>query len=133
MKGWLEKSSGIGAVVAAAACPGCFPKLALIGALFGLGALSAYESQLFIAAQALVAIALVGHAFAYRRHRNPWLLCAAAASAAAVFAGLYLFGSEPVVYIGFAGLIATSATQFWNRLNRRRGAHGTESQAVPPP
>lgn len=121
MKAWLEKSSSIGAVIAAAACPVCFPKLALIGALFGLGALGAYEYQLFIAAQALVVIAVVGHAFAYRRDRNLWLLGCAAASGAAVFAGFYLFGWEPLAYIGFAGLIAASATEFWNRL-RRRGA-----------
>ncbi len=119
MKAWLEKSSSIGAVVAAAACPVCFPKLALIGALFGLGALGAYEYQLFIAVQALVVIAVVGHALAYRKHRNAWLLGAAAASGAAAFAGLYLFGWEPLVYAGFAGLIAASAAEFWNRLRRR--------------
>jgi mercuric ion transport protein len=120
MKAWLEKSSSIGALLAAAACPVCFPKLALIGALFGLGALGAYEYQLFIAAQALVVIAVVGHAFSYRKHRNPWLLGGAAGSGAAVFAGFYLFGWEPLVYIGFVGLIAASATEFWNRLRRRR-------------
>lgn len=122
MKAWLEKSSSIGAVVAAAACPVCFPKLALIGALFGLGALGAYEYQLFIAAQALVVVTVVGHAFAYRRHRNSWPLGGAVASGAAVFAGFYLFGWEPLVYIGFAGLIAASATEFWNRLRRRTAA-----------
>ena len=118
MKAWLEKSSSIGAVIAAAACPVCFPKLALVGALFGLGALSAYEVQLFIAAQVLVGIAVAGHALAYRRHRDRRLLGAAAASGAAVFAGLYLFGWEPLVYAGFAGLVVASATDFWNRLRR---------------
>lgn len=78
MKAWLEKASSIGAVVAAAACPVCFPKLALLGAVFGLGALGA-----------------------------------------AVFGGLYLFGSEAVTYIGFAGLVAASATEFWQRLRRK--------------
>src|SRR5216117_287385 len=45
MKIHLEKIGSLGAVIAAAACPICFPKLALLGALFGLGALGAYESQ----------------------------------------------------------------------------------------
>ncbi len=38
---------------------------------------------------------------------------------AAVFGGLYLFGSEAVTYIGFAGLVAASATEFWQRLRRK--------------
>jgi mercuric ion transport protein len=104
-----------GAVIAAAACPVCFPKLALLGALFGLGAFGAYESQLFFAAQALAVIAVIGHGLSYLRHRNRWLLAGAIASGAAVFAGLYWAGSEALVYAGFAGLIAASATEFWTR------------------
>ncbi len=119
MKAWLEKSSSVGAVLAAAACPVCFPKLALLGAIFGLGALGAYEYQLFIAAQTLVGVAVVGQAFAYRRHRNGLLLGVAIVSGTAVFAGLYLFPWEPLVYIGFTGLVAASATEFWTRLRRK--------------
>ena len=48
MKTYLEKIGSFGGAIAAAACPVCFPKLALLGAIFGLGALSACESQLFI-------------------------------------------------------------------------------------
>ena len=115
MKSGLERSGSIGALLAAAACPVCFPKLALVGALFGLGALGAYETQLFIAAQALVIIALIGHALSYRRHRNAWLLAAAIASGAAVFTGLYWTASEALIYAGFAGLVIASATDFWTR------------------
>jgi hypothetical protein len=97
----------------------CFPKLALIGALFGMGALGAYESQLFLAAQALVVVAVAGHALSYMRHRNRWLLAAAIASGAAVFAGLYWAGSEALAYAGLAGLIIASATEFWTRFKRR--------------
>jgi hypothetical protein len=106
-------------VIAAAACPVCFPKLALIGTLLGLGGLGAYESQLFIAAQALVVIALAGHALSFRAHRNRWLLGAAIVSAAAVFAGLYWTGSEAMAYAGFAGLVGASMPQLWARLARR--------------
>ena len=119
MRTWLERSSSIGAVVAAAACPVCFPKLALLGALFGLGAFGAYESQLFLAAQALVVLAIIGHAFSYLRHRNRALLVAALASGAAVFVGLYWAASEALTYAGLAGLVGASATGFWNRYRRR--------------
>lgn len=114
----LDKLGSAGALVAAAACPVCFPKLALLGALFGLGALGAYEAQLFIAAQVLVLVALAGHALAYRSQRNALLLAFAALSAAAVFAGIYWLGSELVTYAGFAGLAAASVPTFWNRLGR---------------
>jgi len=106
-------------VLAAAACPVCFPKLALLGALFGLSALGAYEWQLLIAAQALVVLALTGHALSYFRHRNGWLLGAAILSGAAVFAGLYVLASEAMMYAGFAGLVVTSATEFWSHFRRR--------------
>jgi MerC mercury resistance protein len=124
MKTYLEKIGGIGSIIAAAACPVCFPKLALIGALFGLGALGAYESTLFAAAQILVGIAVLGHALAYLRHRRLWLLALGTGSGAAVFAGLYLLRSEAVVYAGFAGLLVASATDFWSRRAAKRVAAG---------
>jgi mercuric ion transport protein len=125
MRFGLEKIGSIGAVIAAAACPICFPKLALLGAVFGLGALGAYESQLLIAAQALIALAIVGHVVAYRQHRKRWLLGVAILGAAAVFGGLYLKDSEPLIYAGLAVLVAASATDFWSRMRGRRLARGS--------
>jgi len=120
MKIYLEKIGSVGAVIAAAACPVCFPKLALLGALFGLGAFSAYEWQLFIAAQILVALAVVGQALAYLQHRKRWLLGLGILSGAEVFGGLYLANSEALVYAGLAGLAVTSATDFWARRRLRK-------------
>ena len=120
MKRWLEKSGGIGAIVAAAACPVCFPKLALLGALFGLSALGAYESQLFLITQALVVVAAIGHVLSFLRHRKAWLLGGALASATAVFAGLYWARSELLVYAGFAGLVAASVPDLWRRIPWRK-------------
>jgi hypothetical protein len=130
MKTYLEKIGGIGSVIAAAACPVCFPKLALIGALFGLGALGAYESQLFLAAQALIALAVVGHALAYLRHRKVWLLALGVGSGAAVFGGLYLLHSEIVAYAGFAGLVVASATDFWTRYSGKSSGARRASNPV---
>jgi hypothetical protein len=115
----LEKLGAAGALIAAAACPVCFPKLALLGALVGLGAFGAYEAQIFLATQILVIVAVIGHVLSYVRHRNAWLLGAALASGVAVFAGLYWARSEVLIYAGFAGLVATSATEFWTRRRRR--------------
>ena len=120
MKARLDRLGSVAAVVAAAACPVCFPKLALIGAVFGLGAFSAYEYQLLVAAQALVALAVVGHLLSYRRHRNRWLLASALLGASGVFVGLYVAGSELVVYAGLAVLLAASTADLWKRLRPRR-------------
>lgn len=116
MRAYLDKLGSIGAVVAAAACPICFPKLALIGAFFGLGAFSAYEYQLLIAAQVLVVVAVLGHGLAYRRHRRGWLLGTALVSGAAVFSGFYVVGSEMLIYAGFAGVVGASAADLWKQL-----------------
>lgn len=105
----------MGGLLAAAACPICFPKLALLGALFGLGAFSAYEAQLIVAAQILVGVALLGHVLAYRRQRSKWRLALAGAAAAAFFVGLYF--QEWLAYAGFAGLIAASIPR-WRTASR---------------
>ena len=119
MKPVLDKLGSFGSVVAAAACPVCFPKLALIGAIFGLGAFGSYEGQLFWAAQALVVIAVLGHALAFLQHRRAWMLAAAALGGVAFFAGLYLLRSEAVVYAGLAALVGTSVVDLLRRLRRR--------------
>ena len=117
MKPHLDKFGSIGAVIAAAACPICFPKLALLGALFGLGGLAAYESQLIIAAQALVVLAAAGHLVA---QRSRWLPGLALLGAITFFSGLYLAGSEFVAYVGLAVLVVASAIDLWLRLPRRQ-------------
>jgi hypothetical protein len=78
MKPWLDKMGTFGAVVAAAACPICFPKLAIVGAALGLSFLTPYERYAYIAIQVLVIAALLGHVWAFRRHRNVYLMVLAA-------------------------------------------------------
>lgn len=116
MKAYLDKLASFGAVAAAAACPICFPKLALLGAFFGLGGLAAYEAQLFIVAQALVVLAAAGHVIA-RRSRT--LAGLALAGSGLFFGGLYVAGSELLAYGGLALLVAASAIDLWRRLPRR--------------
>lgn len=101
----LENYGSLGAVVAAAACPVCFPKLALIGAFFGLGALAKYEAFFFYGAHVLVVIALLGHVISYLRVRNTTLLVFAVCSAALFYVSLYLIVSEMLTYVALAGLL----------------------------
>ena len=114
----LDKLGSVGAAIAAAACPVCFPKLALLGAVFGLAGLGVYEAQLFIAAQALVALAVLGHALSFRRNRKKWLLALALLGGAAFFSGLYVLPSEPLSYAGLLALLLASGADIWTRLAR---------------
>lgn len=120
MKAYLDKLGSFGSVVTAAACPGCFPHLAAVGTLAGLGALGSYESQIFLATKILVALAIVGHVVSYRAHRKPALLILGAGGGVLFFLGMYLLRSESVTYLGLAAMLLASATDLVRKLRARR-------------
>lgn len=113
----LENYGSFGAIVAAAACPICFPKLALLGAFFGLGALAKYEAFFFYGAHILIVMALIGHVISYKRVRNQILLALAITSAILFFISLYVFVSEILSYIALTGLVAAT---IWMIVESRR-------------
>lgn len=113
----LENYGSFGAIVAAAACPICFPKLALIGAFLGLGALAEYETFFFYGAHILIVMALVGHVISYKKVPNRTLLALAVISASLFFVSLYLIISEILAYIALTGLVAAS---IWMIVESRR-------------
>jgi len=116
LKNTLEKFGSIGAIIAAAACPICFPKLALIGAFLGLGALAPFETAFFYGAQILCLLALAGHFISYKKHRNRKILLLAIISVALLFISLYIVATEVLSYLAFVGLIvATVWLIFENR------------------
>lgn len=119
MTAHLDKLGSIGSVLTAAACPACFPQLAAIGTVVGLGALGSYEGQIFLATKILVALAIVGHLLAYSVHRSVWLLILGAGGGILFFLGLYLLRSEPVVYVGFVAMLIASITDLVRRLRMR--------------
>lgn len=117
MRSKLEKVGSFGAIVAAAACPICFPKLALIGALFGFGVLANYEVLFFYMAQVLILIALIGHIISYKRLQNLTLLVSAFISAILFFGSVYVYASEILSYLALAGMIAAMV---WKTIEDRR-------------
>lgn len=120
MKNILEKFGSFGAIIAAAACPICFPKLALLGAIFGLGVLAPFETAFFYGAQILVIMAVIGHILSYKRHQNITLVVLASLSGALLFISLYVFVSELLSYLAFSGLIIATVWLIFE--NRRRTA-----------
>ncbi len=107
----LEKLPSVGAIIAAAGCPVCFPGLAAFGSVFGLGALAAYESQFIILTQVFIALSVVFAVVSYRRtHYKPSFFIA-------IFSGILFFfawhaiGNTPLIYLGMGGIFVTA---IWN-------------------
>ena len=105
--------------MAAAACPICFPKIALIGAAVGFGALAPFEGYIAVGVQVLFVIALVGQVLAFPRHRNVLLLMFSAVTTALLFAAFYVFPSSTLLQVALGGLVVASV---WLAVESRRCA-----------
>jgi mercuric ion transport protein len=105
----VEKLGTFGAVLTAAACPICFPKLALVGAALGLGALAPFEGYVVLGVQFLFVLAFVGQWVAFRRHHNRWLFALSGVVTLLVFVGYYIFPSAVLLQIALLGLAGASA------------------------
>ena len=120
MRDYLDKLGSFGSIIAASACPACFPQLAALGTLVGLGALGSYEGQIFLATKILVALAIVGHVLAYLTHRLVWLVILGAGGGILFFLGMYVLDSEAVIYLGFLAMFVASVADLLRRLRMRR-------------
>jgi hypothetical protein len=107
----------LGAVLAAIFCPICFPKLALLGVFFGLGALAKYEIVFFYASQAFVLMMLIATIMSYQRYKNKALLLVVIVSVLLFFISLYVFVSEILSYVALTGLVMASV---WTVFESRR-------------
>lgn len=127
---FLEKLGSVGAVVATAACPVCFPKVALVGAVFGLGVFAPFEGFVAIGIQTFFLLAFFGQVLAFRRHRNRWLLALSIISTLLLFVGYYGFPSSILLQLSLAGLTVAS---IWLMVELRRcfkcADHTTEFKA----
>ena len=115
----LDKLGSVGAVVAGAAVPCCFPFLSLIGGILGLSFLAPYESYVMYAIQALVLLALVGSIIAYRGHRKIIPLILSVASTAAV---LFAVNTNMNIYLIYGGMIGLIIVAIWNSIEAKRCA-----------
>lgn len=113
----LDKFGAVGALLAAAATPCCFPLLAAAGAALGLGALQSWRGYMDYAIQVFVLISIVGSAFAFRQHRKAWPLGVGLASAGLAFFAFYVSYHVALIYAGLAGLAVAS---MWNVVAKRQ-------------
>ena len=115
----LDKVGSIGALIAGAAVPCCFPFLSLIGSILGLSFLAPYETYVLYAMQGLVIVALIGSVIAYRGHRKIFPLILGILSTLAV---LYALNTDMNVRILYPGLVGLLAVGVWNSIEARRCA-----------
>jgi mercuric ion transport protein len=87
----VEKVGTIGALLAAVACPACFPLLAVVGAALGLGIFRPFEGWVFVVFQVLVLIALIGNILSFLRHRRVLPLILGVTSPALILFSLYIW------------------------------------------
>ena len=114
----IEKLSTGGALLAALACPVCFPKFALLGAALGFGVLAPFERYTAWAVQGLFVVAWVAQLVAYKRHGNRWLLAFATLVTLTLFAGFYVVPSTILLQSALTGLAIASV---WLIVTMRRG------------
>lgn len=115
----LDKVGSIGAVIAGAAVPCCFPFLSLFGSILGLTFFAQYEGIIMYLIQGLVLLALVGSIIAYRGHRKVLPLILAVVSTGSV---LYGMNTGLDIYYIYGGMIGLLIVAVWNTIEARRCA-----------
>ena len=115
----LDKVGSIGAVIAGAAVPCCFPFLSLFGSIVGLSFFARYEGIVMYILQGLVLLALVGSLIAYRGHRKAAPLILAFLSTASI---LYGMNTNLDIYYVYGGMIGLLIVSVWNSIEARRCA-----------
>jgi len=113
----LDKVGSIGAVIAGAAVPCCFPFLSLIGSILGLSFLAPYETYVIYAMQVLVVIALIGSIIAYRGNRKVFPLLLGFLSTISV---LYSLNTDMDFRLLYGGLVGLLVVAIWNSIEARR-------------
>ena len=115
----LDKVGSVGAILAGAAIPCCFPFLSLIGSILGLSFLAPYEAYVMYAMQLLVVLALIGTVIAYQGHRKILPLLLGIVSTGAV---LYALNTNLNIYLLYGGLAGLLTVAVWNSIEAKRCA-----------
>ncbi|WP_027492020.1 organomercurial transporter MerC [Rhodanobacter sp. OR444] len=112
-----DKAGVIGVIVAAMGCAACFPAIASLGAVIGLGFLSRYEGLFITILMPVFAlVALFAYLISWRGHRQwrrmlPGVIGALLVLAAAV---LMRFLGWPTAWLLYPGLALMLAASFWD-------------------
>lgn len=111
----------LGAIFAMLASPCCFPLVAPLSNLLGLGSIPVLRANSSVFIQVMTALSLTGQFVAYRQHRNRLPLFISALGAGLVVIAFY--GSYHVALI-YCALILLTLSGVWNVMISRRSDTG---------
>jgi hypothetical protein len=119
MKHLLDKGGTLGALLAAAAAPCCFPLLEPIGFALGFGALLPWAEYTLYGVAVCAVVAMVGSVVAFRSHRHLGWLLLGIGSGLLVLPVLAFPWPPSLAYAGLLGLAVTAVA---NHVLVRRAA-----------
>jgi len=106
LKHYLDKIGIAGSLVTAACCLGLSAVLSVVSAV-GLGFLIK-DAILLPLLIVFLAVTLIGLAFGYRVHRQPWALLLAGISSAALYFFIFVSTIRIAAYVAILGLVVAS-------------------------
>ena len=109
---FLDKIAAIGALLAASACPACFPLLAVVGSALGLSFLRPYEGVMIYVFLALVLLVFIGSIVSFLKHRRKIPLLLNAAGSLLIFLAFYIKFMAFLIYAGLFLLLAGAFLNF---------------------
>ena len=108
---WLSAVASALASVVGIVCPMCIPAVGAFLASIGLG-FAVRTSVLQPLLIGLLAANLAALVWSVKLHRRGWVIVTGAMGAAMIYAGRYVWFSEPLLWAGAATLIGTSMANF---------------------
>jgi len=129
-----DKAGALGSVVSAASCPACFPAMASLGAVAGLGFLGEYEGLFLNTLLPLFAgVALAANALGWFAHRQWRRSVLGMLGPTLVLAAMLLFFGQwwtaRLLYTGLALMVGVSVWDLLSPAHRSCSADGCERGA----
>jgi prepilin signal peptidase PulO-like enzyme (type II secretory pathway) len=116
----LDRIGSVGALLAAAAAPCCFPLFAAVAAASGLTVLSRFETTVLYIFQGFALLAILGLALNYRKHRRFGPLALGMLSGLALAYAFHYSWNVELLYAGLFGIVIASVWNwFCSRANGR--------------
>ena len=106
---FVDRIGSLGTLVAAMACPVCWPLFATMGSSLGLGIFSPWEGIISnFVFPPFVVIAILGTILSFRSHKKRLPLVLGIVSGSLILFGFYVIWQLTLMYIGIFGLLISS-------------------------
>ena len=106
---FIDRVGSLGTLIAAMACPVCWPVLATLGSSLGLGIFAPWEGIISnFVFPPFVVIAVLGTFLSFRSHKKRLPFVLGIVSGSLILFGFYVIWQPTLVYIGIFGLLISS-------------------------